>query len=345
MYRPFNPGAPRDIDEAARKISRILDRERESRVPRVQRVSATQSIARADSAPLQLAQNVQPTGTGLTDDDIFNMFAFDNTRKWEDFRDRVDYDDHGVPTVGYGYALVVNGPNGWAVRDDADLQSVGITLAPGDRQRLDQVATALRANRNARPARRLEAARSAVDIADFGTTLTEEGARNTFDLAVPEYKQYVIGTINEKQRDSFGNEVEIDRFSRLSPEQQAALFDLAYRNPSWLLNHKVELRDVLEADFSGGTWANTSAALGAILPRRDARGRGDIDYFQNPKAEWVYQVRPGEVFSRDIAPQIGVTSWDEVAALNPHITDPDDIQSGQRIYFPPPKTRRSGRAR
>lgn len=330
MYKPFYPGAPRDIDEAARKISRILDREQQARAPRLQRASADQSMSRAEPAPLQLAQNAQPAATGLTDDDIFNMFAFDNTSKWEDFRDRVYYDDHGVPTVGYGYALVVNGINGWSVRDDADLQTVGISLAPGDRERLEQVAGALQANRDRDPADRLAAARKAVTIGDFDTTLTEEGARNSFDLAVPKYKTDVITAIGQ------------DRFDRLFPEQQAALFDLAYRRPAWLLNNGSVLQRALDRDFAAGTWANTVGKLDRILPN-DPRAEGAVDYFRNPKAEWVYQVRPGEVFSRDIAPQIGVTSWDDIAALNPHITDPDDIQSGQRIYFPPPKTRRSGR--
>jgi hypothetical protein len=55
-------------------------------------------------------------------------------------------------------------------------------------------------------------------------------------------------------------------------------------------------------------------------------------------------VRPGDVFSRDIAPKTGVSRWDEIAALNPHITDPGRILSGQRIYFPAPQVkRRSGR--
>jgi hypothetical protein len=134
MYRQFYPGAPRDIDEAARKIRRILDREDAARNrPR----PAAQSASVGPSDPVQLAQVAQPAGTGLSDDDIFNMFAFDNTGRWEQFRDRVYYDSAGVPTVGYGYALAVDGTNGWTARDDADLQSVGITLAPGDRQRLD----------------------------------------------------------------------------------------------------------------------------------------------------------------------------------------------------------------
>lgn len=330
MYRSFYPGAPRDIDEAARKISRILDREQQPRVPRLQRASANQSMSRADPAPLQLAQNAQPAATSLTDDDIFNMFAFDNASKWEGFRDRVYYDDRGVPTVGYGYALVVDGTNGWTARDDADLQSVGISLAPGDRERLEQVAGALQANRDRHPAGRLAAARKVVTIGDFDTTLTEESARNSFDLAVPAYKQKVIDAINEEEK-------QIDRFGRLFPEQQAALFDLAYRREAWLLNNRTDLRNALDQDFAGGTWANTATELDGRLPDNDARSQAAIDYFQNPKAEWVYQVRPGEFFSRDIAPQIGVSSWDEIAALNPHIADPNRIQSGQRIYFTPPK--------
>jgi hypothetical protein len=326
MYKPFHPGAPRDIDEAARRISRILDREERARARRL----ANRPSERAGDAPIQLAQTAPPTGTGLTNDDIFNMLAFDNTSKWEGFRDRVYYDSHGVPTVGYGYALIVDGRDGWTVRDDADLESIGITLAAGDRQRLEQVARALQERRDAAPSDRLAAARDAVEIGDFGTTLTEEGARNTFDLAVPEYKRYVTTAIEQ------------DRFERLLPEQQAALFDLAYRNPSWLLNNQRRLRNALDLDFAAGNWTNTAARLDAILPD-EARAQGAIDYFQNPKAAWVYQARPGQVFTRDIAPQIGVTGWDEIAGLNPHITDPNRIQSGQRIYFMPPKPYRGRR--
>lgn len=136
-----------------------------------------------------------------------------------------------------------------------------------------------------------------------------------------------------------------DRFSRLFPEQQAALFDLAYRNPSWLLNNRARLRDELDADYAAGTTANTAALLGNILPRDDARAQSAIDYFQNPKVEWVYQMRPGEEFGQDIRQKIGVTEWDEIARLNQHIADVNRIQSGQRIYFPPPRVmRRSGRA-
>lgn len=331
MHRPFYPGAPRDIDEAARKISRLLDREEAARSG-----GRTQASARRGATDsTQLAQNAQAAGTGISDDDIFNMFAFDNTGKWEQFRDQVYYDSVGVPTVGYGYALVVDGPNGWTARSDADLGSVGITLAPGDRQRLDQVAQALENNRRAAAANRLAAAEQAAPIADYGTTLTEEAARGTFDLAVPEYKGYVLRAINERQN---------DRFGRLFPEQQAALFDLAYRNPSWLLDNRVDLRNALDADFVAGTSANTAAVLGTIVPRNDERGRSAIDYFQNPKVEWVYQARPGEQFDPDISDKIGVATWPEIALLNPHIPDPNRIRSGQRIYFPPPRVmRRSGR--
>jgi hypothetical protein len=324
MQRRFYPGAPRDIDEAARKISRILDRE--GAAGSEPQASAAQPTGRGEPGSTQLA------GSGLSDDDIFNMLAFDNTGKWEQFRDRVYYDRVGVPTVGYGYVLVVDGPHGWTARDDANLQSVDITLAPGDRQRLDQVAQTLENNRNAKPAVRRTATEQAAPMADYGTTLTEDAARDTFDLAVPTYKKNVTDAIGQS------------RFDRLFPEQQAALFDLAYRNPSWLLNNGTRLGHQLDADYAAGTTANTAAALRGILPPNDARAQGAIDYFQNPKAEWLYQVRPGDVFARDIAPKIGVTRWDEIAPLNPHITNPARILSGQRIYFPAPQvTRRSGR--
>lgn len=175
MHRRFYPGAARDIDEAARKISRILDREEAARSAGRTRASTS----RGETNSTQLAQNARAAGTGISDDDIFKLFAFDNMGKWEQFRDRVYYDSVGVPTVGYGYALVVNGPNGWTARSDADLQSVGITLAPGDRQRLDQVAQALENNRNARAAARRNAAQQAAPIADYGTTpVRGSGARH-----------------------------------------------------------------------------------------------------------------------------------------------------------------------
>lgn len=128
-------------------------------------------------------------------------------------------------------------------------------------------------NRNARKSDRRTATEQAAPIADYGTTLTEEAARSTFDLAAPTYKNYVVQAIGQS------------RFDRLFPEQQAALFDLAYRNPSWLLNNAGQLRRELNADYAAGTTANDAAALNNLLPQNDARVQGAIDYSQNPKAQ------------------------------------------------------------
>jgi len=60
----------------------------------------------------------------------FQTEAFNFIKGNEAVSIQVYGDTRGVPTLGYGYALVVRGANGWALKDtlDADLQQINITL-------------------------------------------------------------------------------------------------------------------------------------------------------------------------------------------------------------------------
>lgn len=80
----------------------------------------------------QLAQNAAGGQAGAAIDlgaqPTAEDLAFANTSAMEGLRGNVYDDSRGIPTVGYGYALAVQGPRGWAALSDNDLAQVGITL-------------------------------------------------------------------------------------------------------------------------------------------------------------------------------------------------------------------------
>lgn len=263
------------------------------------------------------------------EDEIFDRLAFENTSKWEGLRNRVYYDPKGVPTIGYGYALVVDGNNGWTVRDQQYLDDVEIQLTSGDRQRLEQVAQALQNNRRASEADRLSAANQAAPDQDYEVVLSDDAARRTFELTIPEYKRYVLSAVAPYN------------FDRLHPAQQAVLFDLAYRRPASLLNHSGELRNAMEIDFGKNNWNKTIELLEQIAPGPDERDFSNIAEFRNPTAEFVYQVEPGDSIER-VAAKVGMTKAEFLARYPQYAGG--TILAGERISFDSPVgRRRSGR--
>ena len=66
----------------------------------------------------------------------FEDVLFDFIAASEGFVPRIYSDHRGIPTLGLGYAILVNTP-GWPPRDslDRDLASIGVTLTSADRAR------------------------------------------------------------------------------------------------------------------------------------------------------------------------------------------------------------------
>ena len=66
----------------------------------------------------------------------FSDFTYNFILRSESLIRRIYTDGRGVPTLGVGYALVINVGGIWQLRDTltADLASIGIGLTPTDQQ-------------------------------------------------------------------------------------------------------------------------------------------------------------------------------------------------------------------
>ncbi len=135
------------------------------------------------------------------------------------------YSDHrGIPTLGLGYALLVDTP-GWPPREslDADLAAIGIALTPADRSRLTDVGQAL--SRNDAPAAKDLVApwRPGEDSAarnSFSFLITRDQSKALFALLRPDYEAVL--------RQKLGAEV----YDELAGSREmVALFSLAYNSP------------------------------------------------------------------------------------------------------------------
>jgi GH24 family phage-related lysozyme (muramidase) len=261
----------------------------------------------ARSGRTQLAQNA-PGGQGGTAVDLGTQptaedLAFANTSAMEGMRGNVYDDGRGIPTVGYGYALAVQGPNGWAARPDNDLAQVGITLGQADKARLQTVINDLNSLNRTTASQNLQ---GRLGRDPFDLTLDNAQARQVFDLALPEYRRAVVGAIGQR------------RYNDLLPEQRAALLDFAYRRPSWLTDNASGLQQAINNDQAHGSWSNTRAALEQIgNATSDWRTQSDALYFANPLAEDIYQIREGDTLS-GISRRTGLPE-SYLRALNPQV--------------------------
>ena len=135
------------------------------------------------------------------------------------------YSDHrGIPTLGLGYALLVDAP-GWPPREtlDADLAAIGIALTPADRSRITAVGQAL-SRKDVAAARNLvspwtpgedSAARNG-----FSFLITRDQSKSLFALLRPDYEAVL--------RQKLGADV-CDELA--GSREMVALFSLAYNSP------------------------------------------------------------------------------------------------------------------
>jgi GH24 family phage-related lysozyme (muramidase) len=280
----------------------------------------------------QLAQNA-PGGQGGAAVDLgaqptAENLAFANTSAMEGFDSNVYDDGTGVPTVGYGYALVVQGPNGWATRSDNDLARVGITLTQADKARLQTAINDLNTHDRQTASGRLA---PRLQHSPFDLSLNQAQARQTFDLALPEYRDAATRATGQHYDD-------------LLPEQKAALIDFAYRRPAWLIDNAGGLQQAITNDRAAGGWSNTQALLGRMRDSpNDWRTKSDALYFANPLAENIYQIQRGDTLA-GISRKTGLPE-NYLRALNPQVRDWDRINAGQRIFTVEPQDWRHGQVR
>ena len=106
--------------------------------------------------------------------------AMKYTKLWEGIHSTVGPDDKGVPTLGHGFALIIDDGTKWVIRSDLDdkLATVGITLEPQDLDELKDIRDAL-ANGDIAEAMRLTEAH------DF-PSVTGEQAETLFRVTITE---------------------------------------------------------------------------------------------------------------------------------------------------------------
>lgn len=332
--RPARPG-PRgeSLHDAARAIEALLDDEEAYRAEAMRQLAQVPTIQEDELAIDGAAADAATPG--FTDDDILRLFSFHTTGPWESFESEVYNDPNlGVPTIGYGYALVVRGPDGWTVRPQDQLESVGIPLSDTDRTKLQEVADILN-DPNIRAADKRTEIEAATEGHQYGVSLTEDDAERLFGAVLPEYKGYVLRAIESPPDDEVGEEA-LPRFPRLFPEQQAALIDFAYQYPDWLTQNATDLRDALDDDYANAdaNWTRTQEILGR-MGRNTPRRRSMIDLFIDPKADDRYQARPGDTLS-SIGRATGLPQA-EIVRQNPLIAERgwNRLQAGERVVVKP----------
>jgi hypothetical protein len=307
---------------AAERIRHLLHQEARRRETGLGTGEESPSVAPGASPP---APSFAPV------DDLTNAFAFDNTSRWEGLGTRPYLDSRGIPTVGYGFALVVKGADGRFVpRPESELAGVGITLPPADRALLRDAAEALNGA-------------GTFDPAGLTLSLDQDQARRSFDHSLPYYQHRVQGSVGD------------DRFARLDPQRQAVLLDFAYRRPAWFDEKKAELAAALDRDWADGAHNTTAAILGDMQPG-DPRTRNNVDAYLKPMDETVYTVGTGDTLAT-IARKTGVaddvlkkfdsdenSDPEESADSRRNERDWNRIRAGERTKLPPaPRRPRSGR--
>lgn len=136
------------------------------------------------------------------------------------------YSDHrGIPTLGLGYAVLVDAP-GWPPREslDDDMAAIGVALTAADRSRLTAVGEALSRN-DAAAAQALVAPWTAGEdsaaVNNFSFLISREQAKVLFDKVRPDYESIL--------RQKLGAELNDDL---AGSEEMVALFSLAYNSPA-----------------------------------------------------------------------------------------------------------------
>ena len=194
--------------------------------------------------------------------------AMKYTKLWEGIHSTVGPDDKGVPTLGHGFALIIDDGTKWVIRSDLDdkLATVGITLEPQDLDELKDIRDAL-ANGDIAEAMRLTEAH------DF-PSVTGEQAETLFRV-----------TITEKAKMA-RTKMGAAAFDRLSPERQAVVIDTAYQRPREF--RKIATR--LAAAVTAGDHERGAEVLKSVGGGGRLRANDNARYYRDPYDGTVVRV-------------------------------------------------------
>ncbi len=155
----------------------------------------------------------------------FEDAPFDFIAASEGFVPRVYSDHRGIPTLGLGYAILVNTP-GWPPRDslDRDLAAIGVRLTAKDRSRLTSVGQELSRNNPDRAKDLVVPWTPGEDSAalnNFSFMITRDQAKALFALVRPDYEAVIRQKLGQSLTDRLAGSREM-----------VALFSLAYNSPA-----------------------------------------------------------------------------------------------------------------
>ena len=145
--------------------------------------------------------------------------------------------------------------------------------------------------------------------------ITEEDGKELFHFTLPEHVGKVKRWLGEKMYD------------KLRPERRAALIDFAYYAPGHLRAISKELKAAIAADDID----RAAELLANIGTGNKTREGANVRYFRDPDVSW-YHVKRGDTLEK-IADELGVTV-NKLMGLNPHLTDPDEINAGDVLRVP-----------
>ena len=194
--------------------------------------------------------------------------AMKYTKLWEGMNSTVKADRKGIPTLGHGFALIIDIGNKWVIRDDLidKLATASITLEPEDMTKLIEIRKALAAGDIAE-AKRLTAAH------DF-PSITGEQAETLFRETIAEKA--------EMARNAMGPAA----FDALSPERQAVVIDTAYQRPREF--RKIAAR--LGAAAAAGDHEMGAVVLASVGGGGRLRANDNARYYRNPYDSTVVRV-------------------------------------------------------
>lgn len=157
----------------------------------------------------------------------FQNDAFQFIRGGEGFRPGVYADPVSVPTVGYGYALVIKDSNDvWSIKSSlaVDLAAIGITLTTTQSETLDSIVQALNAGNTTLAKNLSDGLGDQVGTGDIRLITAPEG-RTLFDLEL----QRALDAIQERFRSHLGTADGNALFASLQGSvEMVALASMAY---------------------------------------------------------------------------------------------------------------------
>ena len=235
--------------------------------------------------------------------------AMKYTKLWEGIHSTVGPDDKGVPTLGHGFALIIDDGTKWVVRHNLNdkLAAASITLEPQDLTKLAEIQEAL-ATGDIAEAKRLTEAH------DF-PSITGAQAETLFRVTITEAAKMA--------RTKMGAAA----FDRLSPERQAAVIDTAYQRP-------VEFRKIaarLAAAVAAGDHERGAEVLRSVGAGGRLRATDNARYYRDPHDGTVVRVY-------DVAGVIALDnniSEKEFRDLNPGLGPKLPVIMGQLVRIAP----------